>query len=543
MHKDSGNKIFHNGLLYTVDDACPRASVIAVANGRIVYVGDDAHEAGRRAPGAEVVDLRGHAVFPGFIDSHQHFIFEGLRLTGLDCVMKSKGEILREVAEAAKARKAGEWILGRGWNNTLWEDTDWPAKEELDAAAPENPVCLSRLDGHSVWVNSLALRAAGVNRDTRDMPGGEILRTPDGDILGVLVDAAAAVVRAAIPPYSEEEKREACLAAQEEMFGFGVTSASDAWIGCQDFAFLRRMYESGELRIRLYGMLSSRVGADEARISFPEPVFGLYGDSLSLRAYKVMLDGSLGSRSAWLTEDYADRPGHAGNRRYEDEDLLAVLRPAVAKGFQLCIHAIGDAAVLQAVAALETLCGERSGGKLGGQSGEWLPHRIEHFQIASRETAERAVKIGVIPGMQALHCLADRSMAQMRLSPSLLAKSYPWRSVIDAGGMVAGGSDSPMDGVNPFHGFYSAVAREAFPCCPQDPESLRMTREEALKSYTLWAAHAELAADVKGSLVPGKIADFTVLDRDIMTCPLEDIKDARALLTVLSGDTVHGGIY
>lgn len=536
MNANSGEKLFYNCSAYTVDAARPRASVIAVSNGRIAYAGDDMRDAKRLVPKAEMADLHGHAVFPGFIDSHQHFLLEGLRLTGLDCVAKSKADIVRAVEEIVKTRKPGEWILGGGWNNALWEDGAWPAKEDLDAAAPNNPVSLSRLDGHSLWVNSLALRAAHIDRNSEDTPGGEIVRSPDGDILGVLVDAAAFKVRAAIPPYTDEQKREACLAAQAELFSLGVTSASDAWIGCREFEFLRSMYESGELHIRLYGMLSSRIGADEARATFPEPVSGLYGNRLSLRAYKVMLDGSLGSRSAWLTGNYADRPGHAGNRRYEDEELLAVLRPAAAKGYQICMHAIGDAAVLQAVAALETLHGERN----GESRGKWLAHRIEHFQIASKETAKRAVQIGVIPGMQALHCLADRAMAQMRLPSSLLANSYPWRGILDAGGMIAGGSDSPMDGVNPFRGFYSAVTREAFPCCPGNTVPLRMTREEALTSYTLWAAHAEDAASVKGSLTPGKAADFCVLDRDIMLCPAQDIKDACVLMTVLNGNIVHG---
>ncbi|MDL2210852.1 amidohydrolase family protein, partial [Desulfovibrio sp. OttesenSCG-928-O18] len=234
------------------------------------------------------------------------------------------------------------------------------------------------------------------------------------------------------------------------------------------------------------------------------------------------------------TGDYADRAGHRGNSRYSDEHLAAVLGSAVANGFQVCIHAIGDAAVLQAIRTLETV--RRS------NPGEWLRHRIEHFQMAGPEVVARAMALGVITAMQTIHAVADKPMAETRLTPDQLAVSYPWRAVLDRGGIIANGSDSPMDGVNPFHGFHAAVSRTAFSCHVEADARVRMTREEALKSYTLWAAAAEQAQARKGSLTPGKAADFIVLDRDIMTCPEDAIKDTRVLMTVLAGETVFGGL-
>lgn len=541
VYMDSGNgygkdRIFYNGRIHTADDALPLVSVLGVSGGRIVHAGSGRREAAALlAPGAEAVNLHGLTVTPGLIDCHQHFIMQGCQLVELDCRRLSREEIVREVTRRAATAAPGEWILGRGWNHEHWPDRQWPSKEELDRAAPDNPVALTRLDGHSMWVNSAALRAGGIDSGTPDFPGGEILRMPDGEPRGILIDTPIFKVRAAIPPMTGEQKRDACLRAQDEMFRYGITSVGDAWQTSEDHEFLKSLYEAGALRIRIYGMLSSRFksgqpcpGVDAA------PVEGLFDDRLSLRAFKVVLDGSLGSRSAWLMEDYADRPGHKGNDRYSDELLLGVLESAMEKGFQTCTHAIGDAAVLQILKALEVLHKK--------YADRWLPHRIEHFQIATADTVARALAIGVIPAMQTIHAAADKGMAQARLGPAALAVSYPWREILDRGGIIANGSDSPMDGVNPFHGFHAAISRTAFAGRTTPPGRLRMTRAEALKSYTLWAAQAELAGDRKGSLTPGKWGDFTVLDRDIMVCPVDEIPDTRPLMTVVAGETVYGGV-
>ncbi len=529
-------RLFFNGIIHTADDALPLSSALAVKDGRVAYAGNDLSlTASAAGPGAERVNLGGHAVVPGLADSHQHFIMEGLRLAEMDLRHKSREEIQREVAARAKSLRPGQWVLGRGWNHEVWPGRRWPGKEDLDAASPDNPVALTRLDGHSLWVNSAALRAAGLDRGAPDYPGGEILRDPDGELRGILVDTPMFRVRSVIPPFTPDQKREACRKAQAEMFGYGVTSVGDAWQTPADHAFLKRLFESGDLRIRIHGMLASRT-QDDAPSPGPaiSPIAAIFDGRLSLRSFKVVLDGSLGSRSAWLTRDYADRPGHRGSHRYADDELLELLRDAVGKGFQLCVHAIGDAAGLQIVSALETLRREKPA--------HWLRHRIEHFQTASVETVKRALALGVIPAMQTLHAAADKAMAESRLPPSLLALSYPWRQILDAGGIIANGSDSPMDGANPFHGFHAAISRTAFTGLPMVEARLRRTREEARMSYTLWAAEAELAGDSKGSLTPGKAADLAVLDRDIMTCPLDEARDTRVLMTVLAGETVFGGI-
>lgn len=535
----AGQILFYNGMIYTADAANPRASVLAVRGGRIVYAGGDYDAAARLlSPGAARVDLGGRAMLPGFTDSHLHFIMQGRNLSELNLRLKSKEETLRLVAARAGELAPGEWILGRGWNHEIWPGRQWPCKEDLDAAAPRNPAALTRLDGHSLWANSAALQAGGLDRNSPEYPGGEILRTPDGELTGILIDTPAFKVRSAVPPLTEAQKRNACLLAQAEMFRYGITSVGDAWQTAEDHELLKGLYEDGVLNIRIYGMTASRFqGVTPYAFMDSDPVSGLYGDRLSLRAYKIVLDGSLGSRSAWLTGDYADRPGHSGNHRYTDEELLAVARSAHRRGFQLCVHAIGDAAVLQALRAFEALRRED-----GDAAWRGTRHRIEHFQIAGPEAVDRALALGVIPAMQTIHALADKSMAEMRLTPSDLDRSYPWRAVLDKGGIIANGSDSPMDGMNPFDGFYAAVARTPFSHRHTDPAAVRMTREEALLSYTLWAARAEFAEDRKGSLTAGKYADCIVLDRDIMACPVEEARNATVLMTMAAGKTVHGGL-
>ena len=534
METQTGDILFYNGNILTVDARMPRASVLAARAGRIVYVGTSREDGALLVPGAEAIDLRGRTMTPGFTDSHLHFIMQGQHLAELCLHLAAKDAVVRAVAARSRELRPGEWILGRGWSHEVWPDRQWPCKEELDAVAPDNPVALTRLDGHSLWVNSAALCAAGLDRNSPEYPGGEILRMPDGELRGVLVDTPAFKVRQAIPSQTGEQKRASCLRAQADLFRYGITSVGDAWQMPEDHELFKELYEEGKLRIRIYGMLSSRFqGVTPNPEVGRDPVAGLCEDRLSLRAYKLVLDGSLGSRSAWLTDQYADRPGHSGSHRYTDAELLAAARKAYASGFQICIHAIGDAAVLQAVDLLETLRREYPDNR--------LPHRIEHFQTASPETIARALAIGVIPSMQTIHAFADREMACARLTPRDLAHSYPWREILDRGGILANGSDSPMDGVSPFAGIHAAITRRPFAGLDADESRVRLSREEALQSYTIWAARAELAEDRKGSLTVSKYADCAVLDRDILTCPEEDVRETVALMTVVAGEIVHGG--
>lgn len=527
----AADAVYVNGNIYTVDSAFSKASVLAVKDGKLAYVGTDADAAranvGNNVP---VVDLAGKTVIPGLIEGHMHFLYEGEQLSALPIYLKSKEAILELVRAEAARLNPGEWITGSGWNHEVWTDKAWPTKEELDKVAPRNPVILHRADGHSSWVNSAALAAGGVSKDTPDPQGGEILRNSAGDVLGVLVDTAVDPVQEKMPALSPERRYAALLKAQEELFSYGLTSLVDAGQTVENVNLMRKGYESGELRIRIYVMLEGSTGQDAAYIAAGhKPEREMYDNRLSVAAVKLYSDGSLGSRSAWLLEDYADRPGHKGNGRYSEAELYNLVKRARGEGFQVGVHAIGDAAVRQALDVMEQVLKEQP-----------LPdhrYRIEHFQITHPDDIARAVKDGVIAVMQAVHASSDLNMAEDRVGHERILSSYAWRDVIRAGGIIANGSDAPVEPVNPYQGLYASVARADLKGNPQGgwyPEQ-KMTREEALRSFTIWPAYAQFEDTLKGSLEVGKLADFVVLDRDIMQCPESGIKDARAVMTVVGG--------
>ncbi len=533
--RHTAERIFFNGVIYTVDAAFSKGSVLACRNGEILYVGNDRKAAERVvSPHAERVNLEGKTVVPGLVEGHMHFLSEGQYLSEMDIFYKPKAEILHLVAQEAQSLGPGKWIIGRGWNHESWLENTWPTKEDLDAVAPDNPVALTRVDHHSLWGNSLALQAAGINRNTPDPQGGEILRGADGDPQGILIDTPMFMVREAIPPLSEAETLEAYRKAQQELFRYGITSIADAGQSVENFQTLSRAYRDGLLKIRVHGMLAGYSGQDVLYLEAGgKPVSGLYDERLSLRAFKAVCDGSLGSRSAWLLAAYADRPGHRGNSRYTDEELSAFVKRARLNGFQACLHGIGNAAVRQALNAIERVLAEYP-----------LPdhrYRIEHFQIVEPEDRQRARRLGIIPTMQTIHATSDRQMAERRLSSETIAEAYAWRRWLDQGGIFANGSDAPMEVLNPFLGFHAAVTRQDCSGAPPGgwyPDQ-KLSRKEALQSYTIWAAYAEFTEHRKGSLERGKLADFTVLDKDIMTCPAAELKDTRALMTILGGEIVY----
>lgn len=535
MSQNQTETVFINGNIYTVDAAFSKACALAARGQELVYVGDSA-EAAKAAvsSGAKVVDLGGKTVVPGLIESHVHFLGEGQRLAEPDIYWKPKAEILQKVAAEARKRGPGEWIVSRGWNQEAWQDNSWPSKEDLDAVAPNNPVALMRVDYHSVWVNTPALAAAGVSRDTPDPQGGEILRNPDGEIRGILLDTAMDPLWEAVPALSEARAMELYRLAQEEMLSCGITSIGNASQNLRDHAILEKTYLDGSMRLRIYEIMSMHEQAERDFIKAGHrPFMGKYGERLSMSCIKVIGDGALGSRSAWLRNDYADRPGHKGTPCFTDEELYAFTRLAREHGYQASIHGIGDAEVGQILDTYEKVLGEFP---LADHR-----YRIEHFQMVTPADLERAVRLRVAPAMQAIHCTSDHKMASLRLSEEDVAKSYLWRSIIDAGLFIAGGSDGPVEPVSPFYGMHSSVTRTNADFEPAGGWNRQqaMSREEALRSYTIWAAWAEFGDKRKGSLEAGKLADFAVLDRDIMTCPENQIIGTRVLRTVIGGETVY----
>ncbi|MDR0882320.1 MAG: amidohydrolase [Candidatus Adiutrix sp.] len=523
-----------DGRIYTLEPGRPLATVLAARGQNLIYVGSDL-EAARKllSPEARTLDLGGRPVLPGLIDGHAHLFSEGIKLAELDVFQKSRAETLEIIRREAAARSAGQWIVGHGWNQEIWPGRAWPTRAELDTVAPHNPVVIDRVDKHSIWVNSPALGLAGLTDQTPDPPGGEYLRDDGGRLQGILIGQGMWAVKNLLPPLDDAGLYEALLRGQAEMISFGLTSLMEAGATLRHLALLRRGYQSRDLKIRIRAMLLGLEKQDEAYLAAGHrPVRHLFEERLSIDGLKIHADGSLGSRSAWLKQDYADRPGHRGEHFFSDEQLLTMMSRARANGLTVSVHAIGDAAAAQALNAMEKV--------FKAQPGEDLRWRLEHFQVVGEGDLERALALGVVPSIQSVGLMSDLAMAEDRLGPEVIRRSYLWRAVLDQGGLLVNGSDGPVESVNPFEGLYAAVTRRNLAGQPAGgwrPEHC-LSRLEALKSYTSWAAWSEFNEYRKGTLKAGKLADFIVLDGDPLVCPEEEIKDIRVLKTIIGGELV-----
>ena len=527
--------ILTNGHIYTIDKTFSTASAVAVGNGKIMCVGSDDEVKKYLGNRTKNIDLKGHTVLPGIIESHMHMQAYGLKLLNIDCFGKTKAEILNEVKAAYKSIRQGQWITGAGWNETGWEDKQLPVKQELDEIAPDVPIYIARVCGHLAWVNSAALAAAGINESTTEPAGGEIHRDAAGNATGILVDTAASLVQDRIPAIEEAMLEKAYMLAQDDFLKHGITSIHDlALSSLYDYGtveFISGMYRKGVMKISI----NSYISADNAERAYTVgPIAGAFGGKYSMKGVKVFTDGSLGARSAWMLEEYSDRPGHFGNCRYTDGELYDLMAAARKNGFQIATHAIGDAANRQVISAYERILRDFP---------EPADHRsrIEHAQIIKRDDVKRLLALGIIPSMQFVHCTSDKEMTEERIGAERLGDAFPWRSFIDGGAIIPGGADAPVELVSPFHGIYAAVTRKDRSGRPEGgwrPEQ-KITRAEAIKAFTIWGAYAAFEEGIKGSIEAGKIADFTIIDRDVMNCPEDEIKDISVIATILGGETAY----
>jgi len=514
-----------NARIYTLDEHRPTASALAVKDGRIIYVGDDAG-----APiGASMphVDAHGATIVPGFIDSHVHMQALGDDLETFDLRdVKTVAEVASVVAKEAAHRKPGEWIRGRGWDQTNWGGR-FPSADDLSAAAPANPVVLGRVDGHAIWVNRQALALAGITAQTPDPPGGRIVRTTAGAPTGVLIDAAMALLVRHIPPPSLGDIGRRIGRAARECAGMGLTTVHDAGITAQELEAYRILIAAGELPVRVYAMIGG--AGDLWRQSLqrgPE-----IDDHLTVRAIKLIADGALGSRGAALIEPYSDDPANTGLMMLTRDQIERVAREAKEHGFQVATHAIGDRANRTVLDAY--------GAALGGANG--LRFRIEHAQVVAPADFELFRKFSLIASIQSTHATSDMRWAEARLGPERIKGAYAWRRFLDLGVAVANGSDFPVESPNPLLGFYAAITRQdrgGQPGAGWFPDQ-RMTREEALRSWTLGGAYAAFEECRKGSLIVGKLADFVMLSADIMSIPPREILNTHVTMTVMGGDVVY----
>jgi predicted amidohydrolase YtcJ len=525
--------IVTNARIYTADDARPVASALAVRDGRVQFVGSEREALSLRGPSTRILDGGGRVVIPGMVDAHAHLLNLGFTLRQVSLVgTKSYDEVIARVVARARDVPAGQWILGRGWDQNQWGDTRFPVHEALSRAVPDRPVVLTRVDGHALLANAAAMRAAGVTPATKDPDGGRIERTAAGAPTGVFVDNAQDLIERVVPAPSRDEARRATLEAIKEANRWGLVGVHDAGESRPTIDLFEELARGGTFDLRVYVMVSDDSAAIASYFA-RGPQSALYDGKLWIRSVKLYADGALGSRGAALLEPYTDDPKNNGLLLSSPQHLRDVATRALRSGFQVNTHAIGDRGnrvVLDAYeAALTTV--------------PTADHRfrIEHAQVLHHDDIPRFAKLGVIPSMQAVHQTSDMYWAPNRLGYARTLGAYAWRALLQTGVIIPNGSDFPVEAVNPLLSFHSAVAREDASNWPPGGwfPAERMTREEALKSMTSWPAYAAFQEHLLGSLTPGKYADFVILDRDIMTIAAPDILGAQVLATYIGGKAVY----
>lgn len=539
---------FVNGRIYTMDPANHVQEALEVRDGKICRTGSSSELLADLPAGTEVVDLEGRTVLPGLCDCHAHLImlFQD-DAYDIHAAGKSKEELLAEVADLAKKRAPGEWITGMGWDQHLWGQTTYPTKEELDAVAQDHPVKLTRYCGNAHWCSSRALEAAGLISDAKSgSAGSEFLVNEKGELLGTVVGAACRKIDAAIPPFSEERHKQFILNAQERLLRAGITTAMDKGAGTSSAlstdcgrAVIRRLedlYESGALKVRFHeSIICNDEFLDDCFRDGPQ--LGLYDGRLTIRSMKIWTDGAFGPKTAWLTQSYADEADHRGNQKYQNEELIAYFKKADELGVQVAIHTIGDASSAQILDCFEAA--------YAGSLDRDRRFTIEHFHVPRPEDITRLCKYPIINSTQFIQFSSDMNMVHGLLPEDMIPRLYPWRQVLDGGAVIVNGSD--MDPLDPFKAMHVAVNRESLEGVnvmdptPEAREHNKLTRMEALESYTTKAAYSRFEEDISGSLEAGKYADFIVIDRDYFTCPAREIKDIQVLRTVLGGETLYEG--
>jgi predicted amidohydrolase YtcJ len=519
--------ILRGGTIFTVVPARPRARAVAIAGGRIVAVGDEAEVLRARGPHTRVVELGGRAVLPALTDGHAHLYGLGRALDQVDLRGCPSAEACADqVAAAARERPAGEWLLGRGWDQNRFADGRFPNHAVLDKVVGGSPVWMRRVDGHAGWANARALAAGGVTAHTADPPGGRIERDSSGAPTGVLVDNAMQLVEHAIPPVTAAARERTILAAQSYVLARGLTEVHEMDIDAATVEVYRQLAAAGRLQLRVYAFAD---GADDAAVerllagapdrSAPEARF-------TLRGIKLYADGALGSRGAALLAPYSDEPKNSGLMVTPPERMERIARRALAAGWQMAIHAIGDRANKLVLDAYEH----------AGCRGRDHRFRVEHAQVLALDDVPRFAALGVVASMQPTHATSDMPWAEARLGAARLAGAYAWRRLLDAGASLVGGSDFPVEKVEPIGGgLYAAVTR--MDPAGQPPggwlPDQRLSLDEAVRAFTAEAAWAAFEEAWRGHAAPGQVADLTVLDRDL--------PDAAALLKAEVDLTIVGG--
>ncbi|OQX83342.1 MAG: hypothetical protein B6D63_06380 [Candidatus Latescibacteria bacterium 4484_7] len=525
--------LYFNGTIYSLEDKLPIAQAIAVADGRIVDIGSSRDLVSRYRECAEAYDLHGMTVIPGLTDAHGHFFDFARSLLRLDLSeAKDFEEVVKIVAGETARRADGEWVLGRGWDQNRWDEREFPTRRRLDEVTRGNPVYLERSCMHAALVNSVALRLAGIGRDTRDPEGGRILRDRSGEPAGVLLDEAMKLVSEKIPPMKKSEMEGALVHAAERCLSAGLVGVHEMGVTEESALIYEEMYRNDRLPLRITGYFSSEL-EDFDRLVAEGPIGDCCGHFFSIVGVKFFSDGSLGARTAALLEDYSDDPGNRGILVNDPDELYEKMFLAHQRGFQIAVHAIGDRANRVVLDLIKRLIAVRPVSD--------ARFRIEHAQVVSPEDIRRFGRLGVVPSMQFVHCISDMDWVERRLGPRRSRNSYAWKSFLDEGCTIAGGSDFPVESHDPLLGIYAATTGADVSGKPAGGWHAEQTLsvEEAIRAFTINAAYAAREDRWRGSLRKGAAADFVVLSDDIMNIHPHSIPSISVVTTVIGGKIAY----
>jgi predicted amidohydrolase YtcJ len=523
--KQSADLIVTNAVVYTVNDDFTTAEAFAVKDGKFIAVGTT-DEITAKYTSENVIDAEGKAIFPGLYDPHSHFLGLGQMLSQADLVgTTSYEEIIERLKAFEKENPDNQWLVGRGWDQNDWEVKEFPTKELLDEAFPDKPVALTRIDGHALIANSKALQLAKITSGSK-VDGGDVI-LKNGEPTGVLIDNAQGFIRRVITRPDETEKRAMIQAAEAECFKYGLTTVSEAGLNRDDIELIEKMHEEGSLKIRDYVMVS--LGMANLEYYLKKGI--IKTDRLNVRSVKLYADGALGSRGACLLEPYADASDQTGFLLLSAKELERSLTEIYSSDYQANTHCIGDSAnrlILDIYGKLLKDKNER----------RW---RIEHAQVVSKTDVPKFGKYSIIPSIQATHGTSDMYWADERLGDERVKTAYAFQDLLKQNGMVANGSDFPVEFVNPIFGFHSAVARQDDKNFPEGGYQMEnaLTREQAMRAMTIWAAYANFEEKERGSIEVGKMADFILTDKDLMQIPNEEMRGVKVMKTVVGGEQVY----
>jgi len=531
--------ILAEGNIYTVNEKQPHAEAIAVKGDRITFVGSNEDAEKLKGDKTRVIDLHGHSVVPGLTDSHCHIFGIGeremnLNLEGTNTLQDFLAKVKARVAQTPRRK----WITGRGWIETFWKPAQFPTRQDVDAIAPDNPVFLTRADGHAAIANSAALKIAKIGKNMPNPFGGEILNDKKtGEPTGMLLDNAQDLVEKNIPKPTQSEREQALLTGINREIGLGWCEIQNAGSHKEDIDLIKKAFVDGQAKIRFINAVYGP-GEDAQRFLKERSTINAFNHRFTQRTIKVIFDGALGSRGAALLRPYNDAPDTSGFLTQKPEELRPMFEEALRRGIQVETHAIGDRANRTILDLYEQAFKAVPPNERKIREPRW---RVEHAQIVDPADIPRFAKLGVIPSMQPSHAISDLFFAPARLGMDRLADAYAWQSFLKSGCIIPGGSDAPVERGEPMIEFYAAVARKSIKGESGEGWHLEqaVSREQALKMFTIWPAYAAFEENDKGSIEPGKLADFTVLSQDIMKIPEREILKTRSEITVIGGEILY----